>query len=123
MRQTGVVTVKVADTHCADKPMDQRACKCFHAAQWTCEGDAVVCKAKFGAGELETVGDKVCETRGAPKPESAAELRVASTCEPVTEMRGSAPAAECLAQWKTTPEPAEEETPAPATAETTPKPS
>merc|ERR1712118_530929 len=75
--------------------------------QWSCEGDAVVCKAKFGAGDLETVGDKVCETRGAPKPASTAELRIASTCEPVTEMRGSAPTAQCLAQWGT-PEPTEE---------------
>jgi len=115
LKQTGVVTVKVADKHCADKPMDQCACKCFHAAQWTCEGDAVVCKAKFGAGELETVGDKVCETRGAPKPASAAELRTASTCEPMTDMRGSAPTQECIAQWGT-PEPKEEE-PTPSTTE------
>jgi len=75
--------------------------------QWACEGDAVVCKAKFGAGELETVGDKVCETRGAPKPSSTAELRIASQCTPMTEMRGSSPAAECIAQWAT-PEPVEE---------------
>jgi len=59
----------------------------------------VVCKAKFGMGELKTVGDKVCEVRGAPKPASTAELRVASTCEPMTDMRGSSPTAECLAQW------------------------
>jgi hypothetical protein len=63
--------------------------------------------AKFGAGELQVVGDKVCETRGAPKPASVAELRVASQCEPMTEMRGSAPTAECLAQWETTPAPQE----------------
>jgi len=92
--------------------MDQCACKCFHEAQWTCEGDAIVCKAKFGAGELQTVGDKVCETRGAVKPASTAELRVASTCEPITEMRGSAPTQECLAQWGT-PEPTEKPTSAP----------
>merc|ERR1712118_629733 len=84
--------------------MDQCSCKCFHEAQWTCEGESVVCKAKYGAGELQTVGDKVCEVRGAPKPENAAELRVASTCEPITEMRGSAPTEQCLAQWGT-PEP------------------
>jgi len=74
----------------------------------------VVCKAKFGVGELKTVGDKVCETRGAQKPASTAELRVASVCEPVTEMRGSAPTAQCLAQWAT-PAPVEEKpsTPAP----------
>jgi hypothetical protein len=91
--------------------MDQCACKCFHEAQWTCEGDSVVCKAKFGAGELQTVGDKVCETRGAEKPTSVAELRVSSQCEAVTEMRGSAPTSQCLAQWGT-PEP----TAAPAAA-------
>merc|ERR1719313_726419 len=95
----GVVTTKVADSLCSAAPMDQCACKCFHEAQWTCEGSSVVCKAKFGIGELKTVGDKVCETRGAPKPASIAELRVASSCEPVTEMRGSAPTAQCLAQW------------------------
>jgi len=104
LKKMGVVTTKVSDKLCADAPMDQCACKCYHEAQWTCEGDSVVCKAKFGAGELKTVGDKVCETRGAPKPASATELRVASQCEPMTEMRGSSPAAQCLAQWGT-PEP------------------
>ena len=39
-----------------------------------------------------------------PKPTSTAELRTASECKPMTEMRGSAPTAECLAQWGT-PEP------------------
>jgi hypothetical protein len=50
----------------------------------------------------------VCQTRGARKPTSVAELRVASKCEPMTEMRGSAPTEECLAQWGT---PAPKETP------------
>merc|ERR1719305_2076407 len=104
MKKTGVVTMKVSDKFCTAAPMDQCSCKCFHEAQWTCEGESVVCKAKYGAGELQTVGDKVCEVRGAPKPENVAELRVASTCEPVTEMRGSAPTEQCLAQWGT-PEP------------------
>jgi hypothetical protein len=111
MKKMGVVTTKVSDTLCSAAPMDQCACKCFHEAQWTCEGDSVVCKAKFGAGELQTVGDKVCETRGAEKPTSVAELRVSSQCEAVTEMRGSAPTVTCLAQWGT-PEP----TTAPAAA-------
>jgi hypothetical protein len=114
MKTTGVVTTKVSDTLCASAPMDQCSCKCFHEAQWACDGDAVVCKAKFGAGELKTVGDKVCETRGAVKPASTAELRVASTCEPMTQMRGSAPTGECLAQWGT-PEPTEKATEAPTT--------
>jgi hypothetical protein len=116
MKKTGVTTTKVADSLCSAAPMDQCACKCFHEAQWTCEGSSVVCKAKFGIGELKTVGDKVCETRGAPKPASIAELRVASSCEPVTEMRGSAPTAQCLAQWaKPAPvEETEQNTPAPA---------
>ena len=114
MKKMGVVTTKVADSLCSAAPMDQCSCKCFHEAQWTCEGSSVVCKAKFGVGELKTVGDKVCETRGAAKPASTAELRVASVCEPVTEMRGSAPTAQCLAQWGT-PAPVEEKpsTPAP----------
>jgi len=116
LKKMGVTTMKVADSLCSAAPMDQCACKCFHEAQWTCEGSSVVCKAKYGAGELKTVGDKVCETRGAKKPASTAELRVASACEPVTEMRGSAPTAQCLAQWGTTPAPVVEEkasTPAP----------
>ena len=100
----GVTTTKVADSLCSAAPMDQCSCKCFHEAQWTCEGSSVVCKAKLGAGELQTVGDKVCEMRGAPKPASTAELRIASECEPMTEMRGSSPTAECVAQWRT-PEP------------------
>jgi hypothetical protein len=107
VKKTGLVTTKVSDTLCAAEPMDQCACKCYHSAQWTCVGESVVCMAKFGAGELQAVGDKVCETRGAPKPASVAELRVASQCEPMTEMRGSAPTAECLAQWETTPAPQE----------------
>merc|ERR1719313_1582773 len=114
LKKMGVTTTKVADSLCSAAPMDQCSCKCFHEAQWTCEGSSVVCKAKFGVGELKTVGDKVCETRGAEKPASPAELRVASVCEPVTEMRGSAPTAQCLAQWGT-PAPVEEKpsTPAP----------
>jgi hypothetical protein len=105
MKKMGVTTTKVADSLCSSAPMDQCACQCFHEAQWSCDGESVICKAKFGAGELKKVGDKVCETRGAPKPASTTELRVASTCEPVTEMRGSAPTEECLAQWATTPAP------------------
>merc|ERR1711939_10630 len=96
----GVTTTKVAESLCASAPMDECACKCFHSAQWSCEESSVVCKAKYGAGELKTVGDKVCETRGAPKPVSTAELRVASKCTPVTEMRGSAPTWQCIAKWK-----------------------
>jgi hypothetical protein len=99
MKTMGVATTKVSDTLCTSAPRDQCACMCFHEAQWTCEGESVVCKAKYGAGPLKQVGDKVCETRGAPKPASAAELRVASTCEPMKEMRGSVPTAECVAQW------------------------
>ena len=62
MKKTGVTTTRVADSLCSAAPMDQCACKCFHEAQWTCEGSSVVCKAKFGVGELKTVGDKVCDT-------------------------------------------------------------
>jgi hypothetical protein len=102
VKTTGLIRTKVSDTLCAGAPKDTCACKCFHEAQWTCEGEVVVCKAKFGAEELKPVGDKVCETRGARKPTSVAELRVASSCEPVTEMRGSAPTAQCLVQWGTT---------------------
>jgi hypothetical protein len=104
MKQMGAVTSKVSDKLCAATPIDQCSCKCLHAAEWSCENDAVVCKAKFGAGDLKTVGDKVCETRGAPKPTSVGELRVASQCTPFKDMRGSAPTATCLAQWGT-PEP------------------
>jgi len=99
-----LATTKVSDTLCAAAPLDQCSCKCLHAAQWTCEEEAVVCKARYGHEDLKTVGDKVCETRGAPKPTNVAELRVASTCTPVTEMRGSAPSSMCLDQWAT-PEP------------------
>jgi hypothetical protein len=101
LKQMGAVTSKVSNTLCAGAPMDQCKCKCYHGAQWTCEGESVVCKARLGAGELETVGDKVCEMRGAKKPASTNELRIASECTPMTEMRGSSPAAECLAHWRT----------------------
>jgi len=102
IQQMGAVSTKVADSLCAAEPMDQCSCKCLHAAQWVCEGEEVVCKARHGEEELKTVGDKVCETRGAPKPASVAELRVANECTPVTNMRGSAPSDVCLAQWATT---------------------
>jgi hypothetical protein len=121
LKRTGAVTSKVSDRLCTAAPMDQCSCKCFHEAQWTCEGSSVVCKAKYGAGELRTVGDKVCEMRGAPKPTSTAELRTASECTPMTEMRGSAPTAECLAKWETTPQPQGSETqPQPQQGETVP---
>jgi hypothetical protein len=101
VKKMGVVTIKVSEKLCTAAPIDECDCKCFHDAQWTCDGESVVCKAKFGSGELQIVGDKVCETRGAPKPASTAELRVAADCEPMTEMRGSSPTAQCLAQWAT----------------------
>jgi hypothetical protein len=124
MKQMGMVTTKVSDTLCSAAPLDQCSCKCLHSAQWTCEESAVVCKARYGHEGLKTVGDKVCETRGAPKPANVAELRVASFCEPVTEMRGSAPTATCLEQWAT-PEPTTKAptTAAPATEKPTEKPS
>merc|ERR1719199_2093608 len=81
MKQMGAVTSKVSNKLCAGAPMDQCACKCLHGAQWTCEGSSVVCKAKLGAGELKTVGDKVCESRGAPKPWSTAALRAVSLAQ------------------------------------------
>ena len=66
LKKMGVTTTKVADSLCSAAPMDQCSCKCFHEAQWTCEGESVVCKAKFGAGELKTVGDKVSSTPTIP---------------------------------------------------------
>jgi hypothetical protein len=111
LKQMGAVTSKVSNALCAGAPMDQCKCLCYHETSWSCEGESVVCKARLGALELETVGDKVCEMRGAPKPASTAELRIASECKPMTDMRGSAPTAECLAQWGT-PKP---ETAAPGT--------
>jgi hypothetical protein len=121
MKQSGPVTTKVANSLCTATPLDQCSCKCYHAAQWTCEGDSVVCKAKYGEGELETVGDKVCETRSGfavTKPASVAELRVAQECTPITDLRGSAPTSECIAEWKATAT-AAPETSAPTTADAT----
>merc|ERR1711988_1026321 len=36
LKKMGVVTSKVSDSLCADAPMDQCACKCYHEAQWIC---------------------------------------------------------------------------------------
>jgi hypothetical protein len=122
LKQDGPVTMRVADALCTTAPQDQCACKCYHEAQWTCEGEAVVCKAKYGEGELETVGDKVCETRsydGALKPVSVAELKMASQCTPKKDLRGSSPTVQCLTEWKkvpTTAKPTVVATAAPATA-------
>ena len=63
----------MSDKLCAGVPMDQCACKCYHEAQWTCEGSSVVCKAKFGVGELKTVGDKVSEFSVLPMIKSRTE--------------------------------------------------
>jgi hypothetical protein len=111
MRQIGLVTAKVADGLCFAAPIDQCGCKCYHETQWSCEGEAVVCKARHGAGHLKTVGDRVCQTRGASKPKSVAELRVSSQCEPMKKMRGSAPTAECLAKWTESSKPAPTQAP------------
>jgi len=126
MKQDGPVTTKVSDTLCTAAPLDMCSCKCFHDAQWTCEGDAVVCKAKYGEGELETVGDLVCETRagyGVQKPTSVAELKMASECTPVTDFRGSSPTAECLEQWSATTAAPTTKKPETTVAATTAKPS
>jgi hypothetical protein len=104
LKKTGYVTMKVSNTLCTAAPIEPCSCQCYWSAQWTCEDESVVCKARLGAGPLKTVGDKVCVTRGAPKPASTAELRTASQCEPFTEMRGSAPTAQCMEEWAT-PEP------------------
>ena len=61
LKQHGHVTSRVSSKLCAGAPKDQCACKCYHEAQWTCEGESVVCKAKFAERELQTVGDKVFE--------------------------------------------------------------
>jgi hypothetical protein len=112
LKDMGLTTSKVSDQLCEAEtritsegaPISPCSCKCYHEAAWTCEGDAVVCKAKFGAEELRTVGDKVCEIRGAPKP-VVSSRRLDETpssggplCAPFTDMRGSTPTEECLAQ-------------------------
>jgi len=102
IKTMGTVSTKVADTLCAAEPLDQCSCKCMHEAQWVCDGEEWVCKARYGEEELKTVGDKVCETRGAPKPEYTTESAMSTECEPITEMRGSSPAAVCLERWATT---------------------
>merc|ERR1719191_383636 len=65
----GKVRNKVSDSQCseAQKP-EACSCRCYHHTQWTCEDDKVACKARLRDGDLETVGDLVCETRGTPKP-------------------------------------------------------
>jgi hypothetical protein len=105
-KRTGLVTSKVSDRYCTDAPMDACSCKCYHDAQWVCQGEEVVCQASYGGEEPRVVGDLLCTSRGTPKPEMM-ELRErqAQQCEPLPTLKDGAPSQQCLDIWAGTPEP------------------
>jgi len=103
METLGVVRNKVPDSKCAGSAPDQCSCRCFYDVYWTCENDAIVCKAKIQGGDEQTVGDLVCLTRGTPKPkwDLTAKERAAGVCAPLSVQREERPTQQCLAQYAT----------------------
>jgi hypothetical protein len=102
----GVTRSKVSDASCSGvKPTDCN-CRCYYDAFWTCESDAVVCKAIMSGGEEQTVGDLVCITRGTPKPawDPKAETRTAGQCEPLDVEQTRRPTEQCLKEYAAQPE-------------------
>ena len=64
-----------------------------------CEDGEVVCKAALRDGNLETVGDLVCETRGTPKPTwDANPERMAADCTVLPTLRDDQPTEQCMAK-------------------------
>jgi hypothetical protein len=115
LAQNGAVTTIAAEENCADAPMDICKCKCYYDAAWACHKGKVVCQATKGV-ETRMVGDRLCESRGTPKPrfeDLSTSVRQAGECEPVPTTRGDYPLHQCLTQWATTttpqPEPEQEE--------------
>ena len=56
-----------------------------------------MCKASLRDGGLETVGDRVCETRGTPKPTwDASPERMAAECTVLPTLRDDQPTEQCM---------------------------
>merc|ERR1719240_2098743 len=92
-------------------------CRCYYDAFWTCENNAVVCKATMTGGEEQTVGDLDCITRGTPKPawDPKAETRTAGQCEKLEVEQTRLPTEQCLAEYAAQPVEEVGTTEAPAT--------
>jgi len=101
MRTRGVTRSKVSDEKCSGVKPTQCSCRCYYDAYWTCENDAVVCKASMSGGGARTVGDLVCITRGTPKPDwdPTAQTRTAGQCEKLDVERNRRPTDQCLAEY------------------------
>jgi len=110
MQTKGVTRSKVSDETCSGAKPTHCNCRCYHDAFWTCENNAVVCKATMSGGEEQTVGDLVCITRGTPKPDwdPTAQTRTAGQCEPLEVEQTRRPTEQCMAEYAATPEPVEE---------------
>jgi len=106
MQTQGVTRSKVADDKCSGAKPDHCNCRCYYDAFWTCENDAVVCKATMSGGEEQTVGDLVCITRGTPKPDwdPTVKTRTAGQCEPLDVEQTRRPTEQCLAEYAAEPE-------------------
>jgi hypothetical protein len=102
----GVTRSKVSDASCSGVKPTHCNCRCYYDAFWTCESDAVVCKAIMSGGEEQTVGDLVCITRGTPKPawDPKAETRTAGQCEPLDVEQTRRPTEQCLKEYAAQPE-------------------
>ena len=73
---------------------------CVHVSTRSrCEDGKVVCKASLRDGNLETVGDLVCETRGTSKPTwDASPERMAAECTVLPTLRDDKPTEQCMAK-------------------------
>jgi len=106
MQTKGVTRSKVSDETCSGAKPTHCNCRCYHDAFWTCENNAVVCKATMSGGEEQTVGDLVCITRGTPKPDwdPTAQTRTAGQCEPLEVEQTRRPTEQCMAEYAAKPE-------------------
>jgi len=106
MQTKGVTRSKVSDETCSGAKPTHCNCRCYHDAFWTCENNAVVCKATMSGGEEQTVGDLVCITRGTPKPswDPTAQTRTAGQCEPLEVEQTRRPTEQCMAEYAAQPE-------------------
>jgi len=100
LETSGFVTNIVRSSECGNPvgEMSECSCPCFYDVHWACKGDEVVCMATRSGEAPAVVGELVCITRGAPKPDISSSERKAGVCEAgVRAPRGTNPTNLCFA--------------------------
>jgi hypothetical protein len=100
LETSGFVTNIVRSSQCGNPvgEMSECSCRCFYDVHWACKGDEVVCMATRSGEAPAVVGELVCITRGAPKPDISSSERKAGVCEAgVRAPRGTNPTNLCFA--------------------------